>query len=64
MHSSNKFISQPEGYIEPNTSGGFDYVYQYKDHLGNVRLSYSDMNKDGVVAPASRSIATSTTLLR
>ncbi|MDA9970491.1 peptidoglycan DD-metalloendopeptidase family protein [Flavobacteriaceae bacterium] len=48
-----KFISQPEGYIEPNPQGGFDYVYQYKDHLGNVRLSYSDMNKDGVVAPAN-----------
>ena len=45
-----KFFSQPEGYIEPTTTG-FDYVYQYKDHLGNVRLSYSDMNKDGIVAP-------------
>ena len=26
-----------------------DYVYQFKDHLGNVRLSYSDKNKDGSV---------------
>ena len=26
----------------PNTSGGYDYVYQYRDHLGNVRLSYAD----------------------
>jgi hypothetical protein len=24
-----------------------DYVYQYKDHLGNVRLSYGDDNNDG-----------------
>ena len=23
-----------------------------KDHLGNVRLSYSDSNKDGIIAPA------------
>ena len=52
MLSLNKFITHPEGYIEPSTTG-FDYVYQYKDHLGNVRLSYSDMNKDGVVAPAN-----------
>ena len=51
-----KFISQPEGYIEPNTSGSFDYVYQYKDHLGNVRLSYSDTNKDGQVKGASSTI--------
>ncbi|QTE21052.1 RHS repeat-associated core domain-containing protein [Polaribacter cellanae] len=25
------------------------YVYQYKDHLGNVRLSYSDANKNGSI---------------
>lgn len=34
-----KFFSQPEGYVSYN-SGAFDYIYQYKDHLGNVRLSY------------------------
>jgi RHS repeat-associated protein len=38
-----KFFPHPEGYIEPNGSN-FDYVYQYKDHLGNVRLSYKDNN--------------------
>ena len=43
-----KFLSQPEGYIAYN-SGTFDYIYQYKDHLGNVRLSYGDANNDGVV---------------
>ena len=55
MLSLNKFITHPEGYVEPSTTG-FDYVYQYKDHLGNVRLSYSDMNKDGVVALAAARI--------
>ena len=40
-----KFFSQPEGYISYN-SGAFDYIYQYKDHLGNVRLSY---DKDLVI---------------
>ncbi len=48
-----KFIHQSEGYIEPkniaNLEDGFDYVYQYKDHLGNIRLSYSDANGDGQV---------------
>jgi len=34
-----KFFSQPEGYVAYN-SGAFDYIYQYKDHLGNIRLSY------------------------
>ncbi|WP_281336235.1 DUF6443 domain-containing protein [Flavobacterium eburneipallidum] len=43
-----KFFNQPEGYIEPKNesdlSQGFNYIYQYKDHLGNVRLSYKNPN--------------------
>jgi RHS repeat-associated protein len=45
--SSLKFFSHGEGYVEPvnpdNYSSGFGYVYQYKDHLGNVRLSYKNI---------------------
>ncbi|TAI48490.1 RHS repeat domain-containing protein [Flagellimonas allohymeniacidonis] len=37
-----QFFNQPEGYVTPKSGGGYDYVYQYKDHLGNVRLSYLD----------------------
>jgi RHS repeat-associated protein len=37
-----QFFNQPEGYVTPNGSNGFDYIYQYKDHLGNVRLSYTE----------------------
>lgn len=38
-----QFVSTPEGYYTP-PSGEVEgaYVYQYKDHLGNVRLSYTD----------------------
>ncbi|MEP3571990.1 MAG: RHS repeat-associated core domain-containing protein, partial [Flavobacteriaceae bacterium] len=25
----------------------YNYIYQYKDHLGNIRLSYQDANGDG-----------------
>lgn len=28
-----QFAFTPEGYATPNGSGGYDYVYQYKDHL-------------------------------
>ncbi|WP_299243570.1 DUF6443 domain-containing protein [uncultured Aquimarina sp.] len=42
-----KFFNHPEGYIEPSGTDKYDYVYQYKDHLGNIRLSYSDKDKDG-----------------
>jgi RHS repeat-associated protein len=34
-----KFFPTAEGYVEPNGSS-YKYVYQYKDHLGNIRLSY------------------------
>ncbi|WP_280936082.1 DUF6443 domain-containing protein [Aquimarina sp. 2201CG14-23] len=44
-----QFFKHPEGYIEPNTNDGFDYIYQYRDHIDNIRLSYSDTNKDGIV---------------
>ncbi|MEM9686477.1 MAG: DUF6443 domain-containing protein [Bacteroidota bacterium] len=48
-NGSLKFIGHTEGYIEPDGAGGYDYVYQYKDHLGNVRLSYSDSNDNGTI---------------
>jgi len=51
-----KFISHPEGYIEPNNQGSFDYVFQYKDHLGNIRLSYSDKNNDGQITASTEII--------
>jgi RHS repeat-associated protein len=44
-----KFFSTTEGYAN-NNSGTFIYIYQYKDHLGNIRLSYGDNNNDGAVA--------------
>src|SRR5690606_4604527 len=48
-----QFFNHPEGYVMPkdvnNYSAGFDYVYQYRDHLGNIRLSYTDANGDGSV---------------
>jgi len=31
------------------TTTRFTYVYQYKDHLGNIRLSYADDDRDGHV---------------
>ena len=38
-NSTLKFFPTAEGYVEPS-SGSYKYVYQYKDHLGNIRLSY------------------------
>ena len=51
------FFNTPEGYVMPKNindySAGFDYVYNYVDHLGNVRLSYQDANGDGDITVSS-----------
>ncbi|WP_281335983.1 DUF6443 domain-containing protein [Flavobacterium eburneipallidum] len=47
-----KFFPQPEGYVDCS-SGNFNYIYQYKDHLGNVRLSYADKDNNGTIVGAN-----------
>ncbi len=45
-----QFFPHAEGYLTPkdlnDVSLGFDYVYQFKDHLNNIRLSYTDSDPD------------------
>lgn len=50
-----QFFSTLEGYVS-YYNGQFNYVYNYKDHLGNVRLSYSDINGDGHIKPEDNEI--------
>ena len=47
-----QFFNHAEGYVKKEDDN-FSYIYQYKDHLGNVRLSYSDTNNDGVITASS-----------
>ncbi len=51
-----QFFSHPEGYVEKNGSN-FEYVYQYKDHLGNIRLSYADTDNNGSIDANSEIIS-------
>ena len=37
-----QFFPTVEGYVERNPNNTFSYIYQYKDHLGNIRVSYKD----------------------
>ena len=39
------FFAHNEGYADNN----FNYVFQFKDHLGNLRLSYGDLNNNGLI---------------
>ncbi len=43
-----EFFNHSEGYVA-NNNGDFSYIYQFKDHLDNIRLSYTDGNKDGKI---------------
>jgi RHS repeat-associated protein len=50
-----QFFNHAEGYVksildESDGSYDYEYIYQYKDHLGSVRLSYSDTNGDGYIS--------------
>ena len=56
-----KFFSHPEGYYDVTTAPPLgelegDYVFQYKDHLGNIRLSYSDSDGNGDIDAATEII--------
>ncbi|MGE8434822.1 DUF6443 domain-containing protein [Chryseobacterium joostei] len=43
-----RFIPTAEGYYDAISNR---YVYNFTDHLGNVRLSYTDTNMDGSIQP-------------
>ena len=48
-----QFFPQPEGYVTPDGSGSYDYVYNCLDHLKNVRLSYTDADGNGSIEHAN-----------
>ncbi|MFY0602957.1 MAG: hypothetical protein JXQ93_03340 [Flavobacteriaceae bacterium] len=52
IYEDNKlqFFNHAEGYVKHDGTNGYEYVYQYKDHLGNVRLSYTDADNDGSIS--------------
>jgi len=46
-----QFFPTAEGYVK-KTGNAYFYVFNYTDHLGNIRMSYSDNNNDGMISPA------------
>ncbi|MFP9097906.1 DUF6443 domain-containing protein [Flavobacterium sp. RHBU_24] len=48
-----QFFPTAEGYVDNTVVSGvnnYNYVYQYKDHLGNVRLNYGVQTAKGVTS--------------
>jgi len=55
-NDSLEFVHTTEGYAKLK-NGQFIHTYQYKDHLGNNRLSYADANGNGRIdTPSSTAI--------
>ncbi|WP_291132375.1 DUF6443 domain-containing protein [Flavobacterium sp. UBA7682] len=50
-----QFFPHAEGYVT-KTSSKYNYVFNFIDHLGNIRLSYADLDKDGVAEPSEEII--------
>jgi RHS repeat-associated protein len=48
-----QFVPTSEGYFDFEKNS---YIYNYTDHLGNVRLSYADSNHDGGIAPRDMNV--------
>ena len=45
-----QFFTHTEGYVDVD-NGNYFYVYNYVDHLGNVRLTYADSDSNGSINP-------------
>ena len=43
-----------EGYVNVTDGGKFNYVYNYSDHLGNVRLSYAYNDRTSENSPGKK----------
>jgi RHS repeat-associated protein len=48
-----KHFPHPEGYVDVDEENlmYFKYVFHFTDHLGNIRLSYSDTNNNNSISP-------------
>ncbi|MDI9308639.1 MAG: DUF6443 domain-containing protein [Limnohabitans sp.] len=42
-----------EGYIKYNSGAIGYYAYNYTDHLGNIRVSYADLDGNGTITPST-----------
>ena len=52
VYGTTKSIQKFSKSTQTISFSGYQYVFNYKDHLGNVRLTYSDSDGDGAIKPS------------
>ncbi len=57
VYDSSKSVKGFSTSSQTATNSGYQYAFQYKDHLGNVRLTYADSDLDGAIKTSTEIIS-------
>ncbi|WP_299676119.1 DUF6443 domain-containing protein [uncultured Dokdonia sp.] len=57
VYGTSKSIQKFSSQTQTTSFSSYQYAFNYTDHLGNVRLTYSDSDGDGSIKPSSEIIS-------
>lgn len=57
VYGTDRSIQRFNSSTQTTTFSGYQYAFNYTDHLGNVRLTYGDANGDGFISSATEIIS-------